>query len=85
MKETGRVIHVMHGQLVADPIKDTRVGRASREAIKLLNEDNIIKQVEERGRSLVDHISSRLKDKVYRPEDKDEIMHCKVVLGPESC
>ena len=50
MKETGRVIHVMHGQLVADPIKDTRVGRASREAIKLLNEDNIIKQVEERGR-----------------------------------
>ena len=41
----------MHGQLVAAPIKDTRVVRASREAIKLLNKDNIIKQVEERGRS----------------------------------
>ena len=43
LKETGRVVHVMHGQLVADPIKDTRVGKASREAIKLLNEDDIIK------------------------------------------
>ena len=51
LKETGRVIHVMQSQLVADPIKDTRIKRASRKAIELLNEDNIIKQVEERGRS----------------------------------
>ena len=85
MKETGRVIHVMHGQLVADPIKDTRVGRASREAIKLLNEDNIIKQVEERGMSLIDHISSRLGDKVYRPEDRMKSCIAKLCWDRKAC
>ena len=81
LKETGKVVHVVHGQLVADPIKDTRIGRKHRDATKLLNEDDIIKAVEGRGRRLVKHISSRLEDKFYQPEDKEKIKNCRVVLG----
>ena len=81
LKETGKVVHVVHGQLVSDPIKDTRIGRKQREATKLLNEDDIIMTVAERGRQLVKHISTNLENKVYREEDKELIKNCRVILG----
>ena len=81
LKETGKIVHVIQGQLVNDPIKDTRIGRKSKDTSKLLNEDDIIKAVEERGKSLVTHMSSRLEEKVYRKEDVKVIKNSRVILG----
>ena len=49
LKETGKVVHVIQGQLVSDPLRDTRIGRKQREAASLLNEDSIIKAVEKQA------------------------------------
>lgn len=81
LKETGKIVHVIQGQLVADPIRDTRIGRRNRESTKLLNEDDIIQVVQERGKSLVSHLSSRLEQKVYREADIKVIKNSRVLLG----
>ena len=59
-------MHVIQGKLVADPLRDTRASRRQRDAIKLLDEDKIIRKVEKRAKDLVTHLSSRLGEKVYR-------------------
>ena len=81
LKETGKICHVNQGQLVVDPIKDTRIGRQRKDAAKLLNEDDIIKVVGERGKALVSHLSGKLEDKVYREEDVKMIKNSRVLLG----
>ena len=81
LKETGKIVHVLQGQLVTDPIKDTRIGRKNRAAIRLLNEDDIIEVVQKRGRDIVSHLSSRLEQKVYRVEDIKAIKNSRVLLG----
>ena len=81
LKETGKIVHVIQGQLVADPLKDTRIGGRKKEATKLLNGDDIIKAVERRATDLVSHLSSRLEDKVYREKDVKMIKHTRVLLS----
>ena len=46
---------------MSDPLRDTRVGRKKRDAIKLLNEDNIVYMVVKHAKDLV-----RMEEKVYR-------------------
>ena len=65
LKETGKIVHVIQGKLVSDPLRDTRVGRRQRDAIKLLNEDKIIEMVKKHAADLVTHLISRMEDKVY--------------------
>ena len=84
LKETGKVVHVIQGQLVSDPLKDTRIGRKQREAASLLNEDSIIKAVEKRATDLVTHLSSRLEGKVYRDQDIKVIKNTRVLLSARS-
>jgi hypothetical protein len=73
LKETGKIVHVLQGKLVADPLRDTRIGRRQREANKLLNEDDIIRAVEVRATNIVTHLSSKLEEKVYNEKDIDVI------------
>ena len=73
LKKTGKIVHVIQGRLVLDPLRDTRV----RDAIKLLNEDDIISMVVKRAT----YLSSRLEDKVYRMEDIQMIKNTRVLLG----
>ena len=54
------IVHVVQGKLVSDPLRDTRVGRRQIDAIKLLNEDNIIEMVKKCAADLVTHLSSRI-------------------------
>ena len=84
LKETGKIVHVIQGQLVADPIRDTRIGRKQRKATELLDEDKIIQIVEARGKELVSHISSRLEKKVYWEEDVKAIQNSRILLGARS-
>ena len=84
LKETGKIVHVIQGQLVTDPVKDTRVGRKHRASIKLLDQDAIIKQVEKRAADVVTHLSSRLEEKVYRGKDINVIKVTRVVLSANS-
>ena len=84
LKETGQIVHVIQGKLVADPLRDTRAGRRQRDAIKLLDEDKIIKNVEKRATDLVEHLSSRLEGKVYREKDILVIKNTRVFLGASS-
>ena len=81
LKETGKIVHVIQGQLVSDPLKDTRIGRRKREATKLLEEDDIVKIVEKRASDIVEHLSSRLEAKVYREKDFKVIKNTRVLLG----
>ena len=81
LKETGKIVHVIQGQLVADPVKDTRIGRRKKEATKLLREEDIIKAVEKRATSLVTHLSSRLESKVFREKDIKVIKNTRVLLS----
>ena len=81
LKETGKIVHVIQGQLVADPLKDTRIGRRQKEAIKLLAEDDIIKAVNTRASDLVTHLVTRLEDKVYREKDIKVIKNTRVLLS----
>ena len=81
LKETGKIVHVIQGKLVADPLRDTRASRRQKDAIKLLDEDKIIKEVEKRATDLVTHLSSRLEEKVYREKDILVIKNTRVVLG----
>ena len=78
LKETGKIVHVHQGQLVANPLKDTRVGRKNRAAIR---RDDIIEVVHKRGKAIVSHLSSRLEQKVYREEDVKAIKNSRVLLG----
>ena len=66
LKETGKIVHVVQGQLVADPLRDTRIGRSRRKATMLLDEDDIIKKVEKRATDIVTHVSSRLEFSLQR-------------------
>ena len=84
LKDTGKIVHVVQGQLVSDPLRSTRTGSRQRESIKLLDEDKIIKRVEERARDIVTHLSSRLEDKVYREKDVKMIQNTRVILGSQS-
>ena len=84
LKETGQIVHVIQGRLVADPLRDTRASRRQRDAIKLLDEDKIIRKVEKRATDLVTHLSSRLEDKVYREKDIMVIKNTRVLLGASS-
>jgi hypothetical protein len=84
LQDTGKIIHVIQGQLVADPLRDTRVGRRQKEAIRLLNKETIIRAVQQRATDVVTHLSSRLEDKVYRKEDIQVIKNTRVVLGSRS-
>ena len=81
LKVTGKILHVIQGQLVSDPLKDTRIGRKVRDATKLLNEDDIIKTVQQRVTDIVTHISSRLERKVYREADIKVIKNTLVILS----
>ena len=47
-----------------NPLKDTRIGRKKKEAIKLLAEDDIIETVNKRNSDIVKHLVARLEDKV---------------------
>jgi hypothetical protein len=60
LKETGKIIHVIQGKLVADPLRDTRVGRKKKDAIKLMDEGKIIEVVKKRASDLVSHLCSRM-------------------------
>ena len=84
LKVSGKIVHVIQGQLVADPLKDTRIGRRSKEATKLLEEDDIIKIVEKRATDIVTHFSSRLEGKVYREKDIRMIKNTRILLGARS-
>ena len=84
LKETGKIVHVIQGQLIADPMRDTRIGRKQQENIKVMNQESIIKGVEKRASDIVEHLSSRLEDKVYRVEDIKVIKLSRVVLGAHS-
>jgi hypothetical protein len=84
LKETGKILHVVQGQLVSDPLKDTRMGRKHRDSFKLLDEDDIVQAVERRAADMVEHVTSRLEDKVYSEEDQENIGHTRVLLGAHS-
>jgi hypothetical protein len=84
LKETGKIVHVIQGKLVADPLRDTRVGRRQRDAIKLLDEDKIIEMVMKRAADLVTHLSSRMEDKVYGEQDIKVIKNTRVLLETRS-
>ena len=45
-----------------DPLRDTRVGRRQRDAIKLLNVDKIIEIAEKVAADLVTQLNSRMED-----------------------
>ena len=81
LKETGKIVHVVQGQLVENPLKDTRIGRREKEAIKLLAEDDIIEAVNKRASNLVKHLVDRLEEKVYREKDIKVIKNTRVVLS----
>ena len=81
LKETGKIHHIIQGQLVADPVRDTRIGKSKRSAQKLLNEENIISTIVTRAEKLSGHIASKLKVKVYRKEDLQVIQNCRILLG----
>ena len=81
LQETGKIVHVIQGQLVADPLRDTRVGRKEKNNIKLLNKEDIIDGVQQRATDIVKHLSSRLEEKVYRKEDIAIINSTRIVLG----
>ena len=84
LQDTGKILHVIQGQLVADPLKDTRVGKRKREAISLLDQESIIKIVERRATEVVNHLSGGLMEKVYREEDKKVIKNTRIVLSSKS-
>ena len=84
LKETGQIVHVIQGKLVADPLRDTRAARREKDAIKLLDQDAIIKVVEKRARDVVNHLSSKLDDKVYREKDIRVVKNTRIVLGAHS-
>ncbi len=81
LKSNGKIMHVIQGQLVANPLKDTRIGRMRKDAAKLLIENEIIKAVEKQGRSIITHFTSWLEAKVYRVEDLEVIKNTRVLLG----
>ena len=76
-----RIVFVVQGQLVENPLKDTRIGRKKKEAIKLLAEDDIIETVNKRASDLVKHLVARLEDKVYREKDIKTIRNTCVLLS----
>ena len=80
LKETGKIVHVIQGKLVSDPLRDTRVGRRKRDAIKLLDEEKIIELVGKHATELVTHLSSRMEDKVYKEEDIKIIKNTRILL-----
>ena len=84
LKETGKIVHVIQGKLVSDPLRDTRVGKRKRDAIKLLNEQSIIEMVKKCAADLVTHLSSRMEEKVYGEEDIKVIKNTRVLLETRS-
>ena len=81
LKDTGKIVHVVQGQLVENPLKDTRIGRKKKEAIKLLAEDDIIETVNKRNSDIVKHLVARLEDKVYREKDIKTIKNTRFLLS----
>ena len=84
LKETGKILHVAQGQLVENPLKDTRIGKSQKNAIKLMDEDAIIQMAEKRAVDVVKHLSERLENKVYREKDIKMIQVSRVLLGAHS-
>ena len=84
LKETGKIVHVIQGKLVSDPLRDTRVGRRQRGAIKLLDDEKIIELVGKHAKDLVTHLSSRMEEKVYKEEDIKIIKHTRILLETRS-
>ena len=84
MKETGKIVHVIQGQLVSDPLRDTRIGRKQKKAASLLDQDAIIKVVEQRAVDVVMHMTSRLEEKVYQEKDLQVIKNTRVLLSAHS-
>ena len=52
--------------------------------MKLLDQDAIIKVVEKRASDVVNHISSKLGEKVYREKDIQVVKNTRVLLGAHS-